>query len=313
MFELFTSELSASTAQYIEHFASNAPKYISALVIFLFFWLLSSIQRYTAGIITQKIESNSAKTMSVLFGRLTRFLILSVGTIISFSILGVDWGALVTGLGLVGFGVSFALKDYIENFLAGVIILTQKPFKIGDQVKVKETHGVVKEIATRYTIIKDFDGKQVILPNSEMLSSSITLDNAYGRKRYSIEISIDPKTDIVFALQEGLDLVRKTVGVLTKPKPRSVVAEITDGRVVIRYYFWAHPREVFELSIRSHLHKNILHLFKENGIELGYQTSRVYSGSIDTISKKYNDDDDDDRAESSASQVTHHDDGTIFE
>ena len=313
MFELFTAELSASTVQYLELFAANAPKYISALVVFLFFWLISSIQRYTAGVITHKIESNSAKTISILLGRLTRFFILAVGAIISLSILGVDWSALVTGLGIVGFGVSFALKDYIENFLAGVIILTQKPFKIGDQVKVKETHGVVKEIATRYTIIKDFDGKQVILPNSEMLSSSIILDNAYGRKRYSIDMSIDPKADIVFALQDGLDLVRKTVGVLTKPAPRSVVAEITDGRVVIRYYFWAHPREVFELSIRSHLHKNLLHLFNENGIELGYQTSRVYSGTEYTTSKKILESDDNEDLDNATFQTTHHDDGSPFE
>jgi small-conductance mechanosensitive channel len=285
MLDAFLAELSISTSQYVVTFADNAPRYISALVIFLLFWLIARLQKYISVRVVARIESKTAKTLSILFARITRFILLSIGVVVSLSLLGVDWGALITGLGLVGFGVSFAFKDYIENFLAGVIILTQKPFEIGDQVKVRDTHGTVQQIATRYTIIKDFDGKQVILPNSDMLSSSIERHNAYGRRRYTVDIFIDINADVSFALNEGVDLVRKTVGVLTKPSPRAVVTDTKDGRIAIRYFFWAHPREQYELAIRSHLQKNLLRLFQENGIEIGYDTSIVLSGHGDIVKK----------------------------
>lgn len=278
MLDIFINEFSVSTDEYVRLFADNAPRYITALIVFLFSWLIARLQKMIAVQVVRRIESVNAKTLSILFARITRFILLSIGSIISLSILGVDWSALITGLGLVGFGVSFAFRDFIENFLAGVIILTQKPFEIGDQVKVGDTHGKVMQIATRYTIIKDFDGKQVILPNSQMLSSSIERDNAYGRRRYQVDMDIDAEADALFALEAGVDLVRKTVGVLTKPKPRGVITEAKDGRITIRYFFWAHPREQFELAIRSHLRKNLLRLFEENGIQMGYDTSIVLSG-----------------------------------
>lgn len=279
MLDVFINEFSTSTEEYVRLFADNAPRYITALVVFLFAWLIARLQKMVAVQVVERIESVNAKTLSILFARITRFILLSVGIVISLSILGVDWGSLVTGLGLVGFGVSFAFKDFIENFLAGVIILTQKPFEINDQVKVRDTHGKVMKITTRYTIIKDFDGKQVILPNSQMLSSSIERDNAYGRRRYQVDMDVDVNSDVMLALEAGTDLVRKTVGVLTKPKPRGVITETKDGRITIRYFFWAHPREQFELAIRSHLRKNLLKLFEENEIEMGYDTSVVLSGS----------------------------------
>lgn len=275
MFSDFQSLFAESTHEYINQFAINAPKYFAGTAIILVFWLIARLQKSIAYRVVGRIESKTTKTTTILIARVTRFVLLTVGFVIGFTVMGVDWNALVTGLGLVGFGVSFAFRDYIENFLAGVIILTQNPFSIGDQVRVKDVHGIVEEIATRYTVIKDFDGKQVILPNAEMLSSSITRDNAYGRKRYSVDIDIDIDADVSFALAAGLDLVRKTVGVLTKPNPRAVVSEVEDGKVNIVFYFWAHPREEFELSVRSHLHRNLLNLFHESEISIGYPTSRV--------------------------------------
>ncbi|PCI37618.1 MAG: hypothetical protein COB53_05925 [Elusimicrobia bacterium] len=88
--------------------------------------------------------------------------------------MGINVGALVTGLGLTGFALGFALKDALSNLLAGAMILIYRPFQHGDRIKVKTFEGKVVEIDLRYTTLKG-DAAQYLVPNSLMLSNPITI------------------------------------------------------------------------------------------------------------------------------------------
>ncbi|MBU1119091.1 mechanosensitive ion channel family protein [Patescibacteria group bacterium] len=266
-----------SSKTYFDQVAIELPRYLMAFIIFTVFWGISRLQRIMSTKVIDRIENDSRKAYSILIARVTRIALVFIGAVIGLSIIGVNWTALATGFGLVGFGISFAFKDYLENFLGGVIVLTQRPFIIGDQVHIGETHGIVQRISTRYTVIKDFDNKQVTVPNSEMLKKSVIKDNAYGRKRYEVEFELDYKTDLKKALTKGLTVVQKSVGVLTKPKPRGVITDFKDHIVLLRYYFWAHPREVYEFSVRSKIRQNMLTFFENENIKLGVKTSAVIS------------------------------------
>ncbi|MBU1166855.1 mechanosensitive ion channel family protein [Patescibacteria group bacterium] len=296
MIERLQQELAISWMAYADHLAAMFPKYLAGILIFLVFWIISRIERQTTRTILERIKDPLKKESTILVARITRVILVGIGIIAALSIFGINWTALATGIGLVGFGFSFALKDYIENFLGGVIILTQKPFSIGDQVKVGDNHGIVEVIATRYTIIKRFDGEQVIVPNSDILSKSINKVNAYGRKRYKISFDLDLSTDVGFVLKKGLNIVEKTVGVLTRPKPRVVIDEIGQGMITLNYYFWANPKEEVELQSRSMVYQNLLKFFESEDISLGVQTSKVIAQralrNSDRKTKKQEEDED---------------------
>lgn len=286
MLASFYQEIVLSWNEFIEHAILIFPRYFAGTIVFLVFWIVSRIERGMTRKVLKRVKDTTKKEATILIARLTRIIFVIIGFVAGLTIIGVNWTALATGVGLVGFGVSFALKDYIENFLAGVIILTQKPFSIGDQIEIGEAHGIVEVIATRYTVIKSFDSCQVIVPNSDMLSKAIIRDNAYGRKRYIVEISIDEGNDLEAVLERSVRVLEKTTGVLTKPTPTVVIDRIAKGVVNLKYFFWANPKEAVELALRTKVHQNLLLHLQKEGVSLGYETSAYFSKG-DFVKKKY--------------------------
>jgi small conductance mechanosensitive channel len=96
--------------------------------------------------------------------------------------LGIDVKALVTGLGLTGFALGFALKDVVANTLAGVLILLYKPFRNGDHVEVAGSMGSVSDIDLRYTTLHVDEKTRVLVPNSTLFTNSIRVVTAPGRR-----------------------------------------------------------------------------------------------------------------------------------
>jgi small-conductance mechanosensitive channel len=94
------------------------------------------------------------------------------GIVTALGTLGINVGAMIAGLGLVGFALGFALKDLLSNFLAGFLILIYNPFVRGDQIRVTEHEGVVIEINLRYTVLQG-DHKRILIPNATLFSNAV--------------------------------------------------------------------------------------------------------------------------------------------
>jgi small conductance mechanosensitive channel len=86
--------------------------------------------------------------------------------------MGIDVTALVTGLGLTGFAVGFALKDIISNALSGMLVILYKPFKNGDHISVTALEGTVADVNLRYTVL-NAEGKRIFVPNSSLMTNPI--------------------------------------------------------------------------------------------------------------------------------------------
>jgi len=106
-------------------------------------------------------------------GRVVKVGVLMMGLVTSLSNLGVDVSALVTGLGLTGFALGFALKDVISNVLAGVLILIYKPFEKSDYIKVKGHEGLVVSTDLRYTVLRDEAGAKIYVPNAMLFVDAL--------------------------------------------------------------------------------------------------------------------------------------------
>ena len=118
------------------------------------------------------------------------------------STMGVDIGALVAALGLTSLAVGLALKDTIENAITGVLLLIQRPFKVGDVIKVSDVTGTVADVAIRTTNIKTFDGLHVLIPNRHVYNEVITNWTYYPTRRVTVTVASGPAAAFEFTADD---------------------------------------------------------------------------------------------------------------
>jgi small conductance mechanosensitive channel len=149
------------------------PKLFQGLIIFLIFWIVSKgLKR-----IILRLEKNineERKKIIQLIGSTLKITTLLIGLITALETMGLDVTAMVAGLGLTGFALSFALKDALSNLLAGILIILYQPFKSGDKITVSGCEGNVIEINLRYTKL-DGAEKEFLIPNSICFSNWVAL------------------------------------------------------------------------------------------------------------------------------------------
>ena len=159
--------------QVVEKVGVMLPKFITALAIFLVFWLVALISR---ALIRRIARHRDAAKQNVfrLFQQLVYVSLLLLGVVTALGTVGVNVAALVTSLGLAGFALGFALKDALSNLISGVMLLLYRPFQVGDEVIVIGHEGRVIAIDLRYTTLQ-LEDKVVFIPNSKLFTESVVL------------------------------------------------------------------------------------------------------------------------------------------
>ncbi len=215
------------------------PRVAMGLLIFLIFLWLASWAARIVGRVLDRRAKKVDPTLVLLFTRLTRWGIVVVGTISAIETLGVNVSSLLTGLGIVGLTVGFALQDIAKNFTAGLILMLQQPFQIGDTIEVKGFGGTIQDVSLRATEMLTFDGLYVMIPNADVFINPITNYSRINRRRVSLTGSVTYGTDLEQATQTMLEAIRRLRGiVIDKPAPAVVFNQLADN--VIRYtiYYW---------------------------------------------------------------------------
>lgn len=161
------------TQDWLDQFVAFVPRLGLALIIFVAFWLAGKSMRRVVSAALSSLGADRAEIVKLL-ANAARATLLVFGAITALGTVGIDVTALVAGLGLVGFGLAFALRDSISNLLAGVIVLMYRPFRVGDHVATAGFEGKVVAIDLRYTTIDAGDNRHLI-PNSTLLSKPVTV------------------------------------------------------------------------------------------------------------------------------------------
>lgn len=162
------------------------------------------------------------KEIQLVVSRTASATVLLVGITAGLKIAGLDLTSIIAA---AAFGVGFALKDLIMNFISGIIVLLQKQFTIGDWIKVKGTEGVIKEIQSRYTIIKKFDGTNVIVPNSQLFKNQVNSLTSNPERRFTINIAVDFYLDLKEVIDTIYQSIDKCDKILKHPKPSIIVQQ----------------------------------------------------------------------------------------
>lgn len=177
---------------------------------------------------------------------------LTIGAVVALSATGrVNVATLVASLGLAGFAVGFAVKDVLSNFLAGVLILVQRPFTVGDEIALSGVEGRVESIRVRDTLIKTAEGSLLYIPNNIVFNSIVANKTAFSVRLVAGRFKCDYQADIGKLLETCSRLMSEIPGVLKAPAPQVFLAALAEDGLEFQLKFWIDPRESSTDSARS--------------------------------------------------------------
>ncbi|HEY3318733.1 MAG TPA: mechanosensitive ion channel domain-containing protein [Coriobacteriia bacterium] len=198
----FLQRMGRSAFGILESLADKLPYIVMALVFLLLAWWASLL---TMRLVRAALARTSTEGhVDVLVAKTTGAVVFGIGAIVALSIMGVQVGVLVTSLGLAGVTIGFALKDVLANSMAGILLLLQRPFTIGDSINVAGCEGVVRDIRVRDTLVEQADGRMVFVPNATVFNAPITNTSAATRRRLEVRVRIPLTADFEAAREAAL-------------------------------------------------------------------------------------------------------------
>jgi small conductance mechanosensitive channel len=152
-------------------------------------------------------------------------------------VIGASWTAVVASLSIVTVALGLALQDVLKNLVAGIYVLLEQPFKIGDQIAVKGVAGKVEGIDIRTTIIRTNDGLQVLVPNSIVFTDILTNRSAYDTHRVSLQLQgiRTAFQDLNRLVNEALDPFEE---VARTPAPLVKIQSVEDSSATVTVDYW---------------------------------------------------------------------------
>lgn len=177
-------------------------------------------------------------------------------------------GALLGAAGVFGLAVSFAFRDIIENYIAGILLSIRQPFKPLDHIIVDGIEGLVLNMTTRATMIKSFDGNNVTVPNTKIFKEVIINYSKIPERRFDFEIGIDADADADLGREIGMKTLTVLEGVLDDPRPFSTIPRIGDSSIQLKFFGWIDQREYDFDQVRSAAITAVKNQIESHGIAI---------------------------------------------
>ena len=256
---------------WVDGFMSILPNLAVALVVFLIFWFLSGIAKRQ---VSQRFNDHGRESLGIAMGRIAGIVLLVLGLAFALTVAApsIDLGTLVGSLGIGSVAIGFAFKDILQNWLAGMLILVKQPFRIGDQIEAEGFEGTVEEIDTRATILRTFNGEHVLIPNSTLYTSPVTVRtrSKLSRGEYTVGVSYDADIDQVLDLIEAQ--LGKINGIAEDPAPDAFAWELGESSVNIKARWWTSAERAEQVRIRGEAVRAIKLALDEAGVDIPFPT-----------------------------------------
>ncbi len=241
---------------------------LPAVIVGVAFWVF---YRVVKGLFARTLFRTSRIDAGVeqLIMRTLRMVLASFGAVTVLGQLGIDVTALVAGLGIAGIAIGFAARDTLENLIAGVTLLLDRPFRVGDYVDLDETFGSIEEITLRTTRLRTLENKMAVLPNSHVISNKIVNHSMLGMLRVSIPFGIAYKESADEARRVVLALVHDDDRLHPDAVPSVVVTELADSSVNMELRLFLKDASA-ELPAEFDYRERVLKALKDADIEIPF-------------------------------------------
>ncbi len=252
---------------------SEAPITVASVLVFLLFITLSILsgiwirRALNRRILKRfKIDAGTSYTLS----RVTQYLIISVGVLISFNFVGINLSSLTVIFGLLSVGIGFGLQNVTSNFISGLIILFERPISVGDRVVVSNIEGDITEINIRSTMVRTVNNISIIVPNSEFVSKDV-INYSHGDPTYRLDVNVGVAygSDLDNVLEALKEVANQNSSVMQKPEPEVHLIEFGDSSWNMQLRAWI-PDVKHYPRIRNELNQAIVRTFRKYDIEIPF-------------------------------------------
>ena len=245
---------------------------ITAIVIFIVGRTIARMLSGTARKVMQRQEVD--KILESFVSSLLYWALMTIVIIAAIDRLGVQTTSLIAVMGAAGLAVGLALQGSLSNFAAGVLIVLFRPYRVGDFIEAAGVAGVVLHVQILTTVLKTGDNKQIIIPNSEVMSSIITNYSANDTRRVDLTIGVSYDDNLDQVRTTLLDIVKADQRVLTDPECVIAVSELADSSVNFVVRPWVQTADYW--AVYFGLTEAIKKRFDAEGISFPYPQQDVH-------------------------------------
>jgi small-conductance mechanosensitive channel len=210
-------------------------------------------------------------------GRVFGYVILALGILVALQPLGVNSTTLAVFGGALGIGLGFGLQDVVKNFVAGLIILVERPIQVGDSIEIGDVVGTVTEVRARATVLRTNNDIYLIVPNSKFISETV-VNRSFGRPqvRYAIPVGVAYGTDPKAVEEALLEAAARSENVLREPPPRVWFREFGESSLNFELLCWTSRLLHSAGAFRSELNHLVYDTLKSRGIEIPFPQRDVH-------------------------------------
>lgn len=252
---------------------SFVPKLLIAILIL---WVGMKLAKMLKKFIVRTLEKRNAEpSLKTFLGSLVDVLLKAMIIIMAMDVIGIKATSFIALLGAMGLAIGMALQGTLQNFAGGVIILLMKPFKVGDYIECANYKGYVRAIRIFNTTIQPFNGRTIIVPNSELSNKSLINHTQEPVIRLDIIASVAYGTDLDKAKSVLMQVINDDPLILHEPKePVVAVSDLADSSVNISMWMWVTVEDYWTVWLR--IRENIYKAFYANGITIPFPQMDVH-------------------------------------
>ena len=233
------------------------------------------IARWLTSVVRKLMTKSNMDVMLINFlGNLVYTVLILVVVMATLDHLGIKTTSLLAVFGAAGLAIGLALKDSLSNFSSGVMIILFRPFKVGDFIEAGGATGTVEEVRMFATIMRTGDNRQIIVPNGQIYSGTITNYSAKPTRRIDLVFGIGYGDDLARAKKIIGDIMQQDERILSDPAPGIALGELADSSVNFNVRPWVKSEDYW--PVRSDLLEKIKLAFDANGISIPYPQQDVY-------------------------------------
>jgi small-conductance mechanosensitive channel len=251
-------------------------KVVSLITFFLV--LLYSTSKIRKLIVTRILARTSWDIgVRQAIGSITRYILVTLGLFIMLQSIGIDLSTITVIVGALGVGLGFGLQTVTDNFVSGLIILLERPIKVGDRVQVGNIDGDVTNISIRATTVLTNDNIAIIVPNSQFVSSTvINWSHADNRMRFKIKVGVSYKSDPEIVNQALLEAASEHEGVLKDPQAEVIFDTFGDNSLNFWLWVWTSSHISRPSRFRSEMNFLIHKKLKKYNIEIPFPQRDIH-------------------------------------
>ena len=259
---------------WVDGFVRLLPNIAVAIVVLVLAWLLG---RLVARMARRSAARRGRENLGEVGGSLLKWGIIVVGFMLAVTIVApsIRPGDLIAGLGIGSVAIGFAFKDILQNLLAGILILLRQPFEVGDEIVSGGHEGVVERIETRATLIRTYDGRRVVVPNSDIYTDAVVVKTAFDKVRSQYDIQIGCGDDISEARRIMEEAAKGCEGVLADPAPETIPMSLDADGNTVRLRWWTKPERASVIHTHGRVVQAAYEALFEAGIDMPYPTRMV--------------------------------------